>query len=58
MPRFGIQSEISSDNGSVFIQKTEKCGAAVMHQTAIRLNLPSSVTRNGGQRQKLTFLQV
>ena len=37
MPRVEIQLEISSDNGSAFIQKTEKCGAAVTHQTAISL---------------------
>ena len=35
MPRFGIESEISSDNGSNLIQKTVK----------------SVVTRNGGKRE-------
>ena len=43
MPRFGIQSEISSDNGSHFIQKTVK---SVVQQLCIKQRL--SVSRNGG----------
>ena len=50
MPRFGIQSEISSDNGSNFIQKTVK---SVVQQLRIkqRLSVYHSVTRNGGKSE-------
>ena len=63
MPRFGIQSEISSDNGSNFIQKTVK---SVVQQLRIKQRLSvyhsqsqGMVERVNGTFKKLTtFLQV
>ena len=50
MPRFVIPSEISSDNGAVFIQKTLK-QVTFASQIKTRLRLSSSTTRYDGKSE-------